>query len=334
MKDKDSYWNEKSCMVTGGAGFGGSHLCKQLLERNAKVYVLDRWLPHNSYLVLNGLLDSVEFICGDVRNLDLLRHTLERFEIDTVFHLAAQPSVPISNVIPFETLSINVLGTYTVLEAVRTTKCVKHLVFASSGAYYGTTMTDRAITEETPPLSATNIYAPSKVAGDIAVRCYARIYGLKAATCRFMNTYGPGHNNFSCIIPRAIKNLINNDPYEFGSRDDGTTVLDYMHIRDMTNAYITVAEHLNSDLVAGEAFNFSGGNSISTRDLTKLISKIFDGTDREPKFFGAPREKPLVKYLDTTKAKRILGWQPTITLEEGLCETIEWYKRFWDRLGV
>lgn len=326
----DSYWNKKCCLITGGAGFGGSHLCEQLLARQAKLYVLDRYLPRNSYLVLNGLIDDMEFIHGDIRDLDLLKHTLERFEINTVFHLAAQPIVPISNVIPFETLSVNALGTYVVLEAMRTTKCVKYLVFASSGAYYGTTMTDRAITEEEPPLSATNIYAPSKVAGDIAVRCYADIYGLRAAACRFINTYGPGDTNFSRIIPRAIKNLITRAPYEFGDRDDGTTKFDYLHVRNMANAYIAVAEHLDS--VAGEVFNFGGGNPISTSELTKQVSRIFDGKEREPRFFGAPKDKTIIKYLDTTKAKNILGWQPETTLEQGLRETIEWYCKFWDKL--
>lgn len=321
-------WESRPCLVTGGAGFGGSHLCQQLLARNVKVYVLDRWLPRNSYLVLGGLVDRMEFIQGDICDMDLLKHTLERFEIDMVFHLAAQPIVPMSNIIPYETLKTNALGTYTVLESIRTVKCVKHLVFASSGAYYGTTTTDKPITEDEAPLSATNIYAPSKVAGDIAVRCYARIFGLKAAVCRFMNTYGPGDTNVR-IIPVAIKKLITQAPYDFGDRDDGTTILDYMHIRDMANAYIAVSENLDS--VSGEAFNFSGGRPISTYHLTRLISRIFDGQEREPIFHGTPREKPAIKYLDTTKARNLLGWQPSITLEEGISETIQWYRSFRER---
>ncbi len=283
------------------------HTCaSSFLARDAKVFVLDRVRPRNSYFTINGLFERVQFIPGDIRHYGLLQHILERFQVDIVFHVAAQPIVPMSNVIPMETLSINAMGTYTVLEALRSTKWTKRLVFASSGAYYGTTTTDKAITEDDPPLSATNIYAPSKVAGDIAVRCYARVYGVKAATCRFMNTYGEGDTNFSRIIPRAIQNLITHAPFEFGDRDDGTTMLDYMHIRDMANAYIKVAEHLDS--ISGEALNFGGGNPISVSDLTRLVSKIFDGIDREPKFFGAPREKPIVKYMDTTKAQRILGW--------------------------
>lgn len=260
----DAIWNARPCLVTGGAGFGGSHLCEQLLARKAKVYVLDRWLPRNSYLVLSGLESRIEFIQADICDLDLIKLTLERFEIDTVFHLAAQPIVPISNVLPFETLRVNALGTYTILEAMRASKQTKRLIFASSAAYYGTTTTDKPITEEQSPVPAANIYSPSKLAADMAVRCYSKIYGIKAAVCRFMNTYGPGDTNFSRIIPRAIQNLICNNPYEFGDRDDGSTVLEYMHIRDMANAYITVAEYLDS--VSGEAFNFSGRTAEGGRE--------------------------------------------------------------------
>lgn len=330
MSSTDSFWNRRPCLVTGGAGFGGSHLCEQLVVRKARVYVLDHWLSIKSYLALQGLVNNIEFIQGDIRDLEFVKHVLERFEIETVFHLAAQPIVPMSNIVPYETLSINAMGTYSILEAVRTTSLTNRLVFASSGAYYGTTTIDRGIKEEDRPLSSTNIYAPSKVAGDIAVRCYARIYGIKAATCRFMNTYGPGDTNFSRIIPRAVQNLITQAPYEFGDRDDGTTKLDYMHVRDMANAYIKVAEHLES--ISGEAFNFGGGNPISVRDLTIMVSTAFDGKTREPKFFGPLKARPLIKSLDITKAKDILGWQPTTSLEEGLRETIDWYKENWDRL--
>jgi CDP-glucose 4,6-dehydratase len=323
-------WAGRPCLVTGAAGFGGSHLCSTLLGLGARVYALDRVFPRTSFLTLQGLAARVDFVQGDIRNLDLMRSILERFEIDAVFHLAAQPIAPMSNVIPLETLSVNAMGTYTVLEAMRTTSCAKHLVFASSGAYYGTTTTDRPIHEDDAPCAASNIYAPSKVAGDVAVRAYAKVYGIKAAVCRFMNTYGPGDTNFSRIVPRAIRNLIHGADYDFGDRDDGSTRLDYLYIRDMSNAYIKLAEHL--DVATGEAFNFGRGHSVSTSEMTKLISRVFDGREREPLFHGPRREVPVVKYLDIQKAKRVLDWQPTTTLEQGVAETIDWYRRFLDQL--
>jgi CDP-glucose 4,6-dehydratase len=331
MKDKGSdFWEGKRCLVTGGYGFGGSHVCELLLEKGARVYVLDRETPPNSYLALTGLASSIHYICGDVRDLELLKISLERFEIDTIFHLAAQPVVPISNVHPYESLSINVMGTYSVLEAVRNSTCAKNLVFASSGAVYGATTQHEPISEDFPPIVAANIYAPSKVAGDIAVRCYAKTYGMKAAVCRFINTYGPGNTNFSTIVPKAITNLITGRPYDFGARDDGTSTFDYLNIRDMTRGYLAVAE--NMELASGEAFNFGGGHPISVRDLVQLISRLYDGQEREPVFHGPKKATPIFKRLDTNKARRLLGWQTSISLEDGLKETIDWYKRFWTKL--
>jgi nucleoside-diphosphate-sugar epimerase len=325
-----SDWKGRACLVTGGAGFGGSHLCARLLDLGAKVTVVDRVFPRSSFLVLSGIVDRLDLVTGDIRDLDLMRLILERSEIDTIFHLAAQPIAPMSNVIPMETLSINALGTYSVLEAVRSSGCAKRLVFASSGAYYGGTTTDRPINEDDPPGPATNLYGPSKVAGDVAVRAYAQVYGMKAAACRFMNTFGPGDTNFSRIVPRAVRNLIRGEAYDFGDRDDGNTRLDFLYIGDMANAYIKLAEHL--DDVSGEAFNFGRGHPTSTGELTRLASRVFDGRDRPPIFTGTPRAKPIVKYLDIAKAKRLLDWEPTISLEDGLGLTIEWYRRFLTKL--
>ncbi|MBE0480027.1 MAG: NAD(P)-dependent oxidoreductase [Dehalococcoidia bacterium] len=328
--ERTGFWRDRVCLVTGGLGCGGSHLSEQLLNRGATVYVLDRVYPRNSYLVLTGLIQKVGYIQGDVRDLELVKFLLERYQIDTVFHLAAQPIVPVSNSMPYETLSINVMGTYAVLEAVRTSTFAKNLVFASSGAYYGMVSQRDPIPEEQSPNVAGNIYAPSKVAADIAVRCYAQTYGMKAAVCRFINTYGPGNTNFSTIVPTALTNLIEGMPYDFGNRDDGSSSFDYLHIRDMIRGYLAVAE--NIDRFSGEAFNFGGGKPISVKDLAQLISRLYDGQEREPLFHGSRKEKQVYKWLDTTKARTALGWQPSMTLEDGLSETIDWYKRFWSRL--
>jgi nucleoside-diphosphate-sugar epimerase len=327
----DNLWKQKRCLVTGGYGFGGSHLCEQLVEKGARVYVLDRETPKSSYLVLSGLADRVNYVYGDVRDLDLLKISLERFEIDTIFHLAAQPVVPICNSRPYESLSINVMGTYSVLEAMRTSNYAKSLIFASSGAYYGTTTELEPIQEDHPPTASASIYVPSKVAADIAVRCYAKTYGLKAAVCRFINTYGPGNTNFSTIVPRAITLLMTGQPYDFGARDDGTSTFDYLNVRDMTRGYLSVAENIDS--ISGEAFNFGGGYPISVRDLVKLISRLFDGQEREPIFHGRQKEIHVHKCLDTEKAQRALGWKPSISLEDGLRETIDWYKGFWSKVS-
>jgi nucleoside-diphosphate-sugar epimerase len=319
-------WNGRPCLVTGGAGFGGSHLCARLVELGAKVHVVDRVFPRSSLLVSSGIENRVETTTGDVRDLDLMRLTLERHAIDTVFHLAAQPIAPMSNVLPYETLSVNALGTYAVLEAVRGSSRTKRLVYASSGAYYGATTTDRPLGEDDAPAQANNLYGPSKVAGDVAVRAYAQVYGLQTATCRFMNTFGPGDLNFSRLVPRAMRNLIRDEPYDFGDREDGSTRLDFLHIRDMANAYLKLGERLEA--VSGEAFNFGRGHPTATSELARLASRAFDGSERAPRFGGSPSAKPTVKCLDIAKAKRLLDWEPTISLPDGLSDTVPWYRRF------
>jgi CDP-glucose 4,6-dehydratase len=323
----NGFWNMKKCLVTGGMGFGGSHLCEQLLAQGAMVYVIDRVYPKNSYLILAELIDNVEFIQGNICDLELLKFILYRNEIDVVFHLAAQPIVPMSIALPYETLCTNATGTFAVLEAVRTSAFQPSLVFASSGAYYGTIKQSEPIDEEQAANAAANIYGPSKIAGDFAVRSYVKTYGIKAAVCRFINTYGPGSTNFSTIVPAAISKLIENQPYDFGDRDDGTSSFDYLHVRDMSRGYIDVAENMNA--CCGEAFNFSGGTTITVRNLVQMISVLFDGQEREPMFYGPKQEVPVCKALDYSKAKKILGWAPSTVLRDGLTETIEWYERFW-----
>jgi CDP-glucose 4,6-dehydratase len=323
-------WNARRCLVTGGAGFGGAHLCQELVRRGARVWVLDRELSPQSFFAVAGIDRLVDFIHGDVRDLACIRSVIERFQIDTIFHLAAQALVPVSNAEPWETLEINAVGTYAVLEAVRQTGGAARVVAASSGAYYGTTTTDEAINEEQSPLTFTNIYAASKVAADVAVRAYARVYGIQAAVCRFMNTYGPGDINFGRIVPQAIRHLICGTEYDFGDRDDGSSRLDFLHIRDMTRAYLAVADRL--EIAAGEAFNIGTGQATSIADLVRLISRLFDGKVREGIFRGEPKPKPAIKYLDTAKARRLLDWSPTLGLEQGLRETIDWYRDHWGRL--
>ena len=329
MTTKDSYWNKRCCLVTGGAGFGGSHLCAELLMRGAKVYAYDRYLPNDSYLIFEGLLEKINFIPGDINDLEYLKTILSRLDINTVFHLAAQPIKPKSNDIPYETLYVNSLGTYNVVEAVGTSKQKPPLIFASTGGYYGKYFSENLIKEDSPPLVGDNIYSASKVAGDIAVRYYAYVFGLKAATCRFMQTYGPGDTQFSRIIPITTKYLMNDENPKI-SRCDGTPVWDFLHVRDMARGYIAVAE--NIDKVSGEAFNFGGGNPISVKDLVKLIAKIFTGKEIEP-IIMMPHSGILQKTcLDISKAKSLLGWQPKICLEDGLKETIAWYRKFWEKI--
>jgi nucleoside-diphosphate-sugar epimerase len=318
-------WSGHPCLVTGGAGFGGSHLIEQLLDRNARVVVLDIEQRCHSYWAVARLAERVTFVQADVRDSERVRSVLSAHGIRLIFHLAAQPLIPLGNMLPWETLSVNALGTWVVLEAVRALDPSIGVVFASSGAYYGSCQSDTPIPETAAPAALSNIYSASKVAADASVLAYARTYGLRATVCRFMNTYGPGDLNFSRIIPRAAAHLILGRPFEFGDREDGANRLSYLHVRDMAAAYVAAAEGLEA--MAGEAFNFGTTELVATRDIVTLVSRAFDHEERVGRFDGPHRGT--AKRLDVTKAHRMLNWRPAMALEPGIQETVAWYRDHW-----
>ncbi len=325
-------WHTQRALVLGAAGFCGAHLCDQLVRLSCHVIGLDKSLPPASWLHSSGTLNQIDWRDGDILDLDHLKLLLASNSIDTIFLLAAQPIVSISNSYPLETAQTNIIGTYNVLEAMRVLPSPPKLVFASSGAYYGATNTQSAITEDEPALVAGNIYAPTKAAADLAVRCYAKIYGLRAASCRWMNTYGPGDLNFSRIIPATMKRLSCN---QRGLIDgtDGTNVLEMLHIDDMIEAYLAVAAALDRDEVRGQAFNFGGGAPLQLSHVVREAARAWNevnGTnvEIEPEITGPKIDS--VKYLDISRAREVLDWTPQISLQEGLRETAQWYRDYFD----
>lgn len=331
-----SMWNKHRALVIGGAGFGGAHLCEQLVARGAEVTVVDRLAPAGSVLRLLHLEPKVGYVAADICDAAAIKLLIARLEPETVFLLAAQPIVSISNALPLETAHVNVIGTYNVLEACRLSKRSRRLVFASSGAYYGATDADAPIPEDAPPLPAANIYAPTKVAADLAVRGYAKIFGLKTVACRWMNTYGPGDTNFTRIIPVSIRRLLCGErPVIDGT--DGTNVLELLHVRDMAEGYIAAAERLDDPEVCGEAFNFGSGEPITLRDAIRALVTAWntvagESIPVEPLITG-PAVKSS-KYLDIRKARERLGWSPRIELGAGLAETVAWYRSRRDMLRL
>ena len=321
-------WNNQRALVVGAAGFCGAHLCDQLVQRGAKVIGFDKSLPPDSWLHSSGALGKIHWQSGDILDLANLKLLLARTPVDTVFLLAAQPIVSISNQLPLETAHTNIIGTYNILEAIRAQTDPPKLVFASSGAYYGATKAQSAIGEDEPALVAGNIYAPTKAAADLAVRCYAQIYNLRAASCRWMNTYGPGDLNFSRIIPATMKRLSEGKPGLIDGTD-GTNILEMLHVRDMIAAYLAVAAHLDRAEVRGQAFNFGGGAPLELKHIVREAARAWNEVNKtafniEPEITGPTVDS--VKYLDISKAREVLGWSPQISLDEGLRETARWYE--------
>lgn len=310
---------DQAVLVTGGCGFGGSHLVRELVCRGARVVVLDLVDPSEP-------CPEVRYLRGDVRALSSVASVLARHEVHTVFHLAAQPLVPVSVQLPYETFDANAMGTAAVLEAARRVG-TPHVVIASSGAYYGTTSADTPITESTAPLPAANLYAASKAAADLTAQGYARTYGMHIGVCRFMNTYGPGDTNRSRLVPHALHLLREVVPrggdYDFGDRDDGSTQLDFVHVHDVVRAYLAVDAWLGGPAWSASspmAFNIGTGTATAVRDVAAALSVAFDGVARTPVFRGAPRAVRVRKLLDPTLAASVLGWRAEVPLAQGLAE--------------
>lgn len=313
-------WGSKRALVIGASGFCGTHLCETLHRKGARVVAFDRVEPKWKL--------PIPFERGDILDFSSLRLLLEKHPVDVVFHLAAQPIVSTSVVLPLETMQTNVVGTFNVCEAIRLSSTRPPLVFASSGAFYGATNATEAIRETDAAGEAANIYAPTKAAADLGVRSYAKTYGLPFAVCRWMNTYGEGDLNWSRVVPATFRRASDGLPGLIAS-NDGTNVLEMLHVRDMVEAYLRVAEEIERPDVRGEAFNFGGGKPLVLKELVARITRAWNEATgqniaEEPEILGPL--VPSVKYLDIAKAKQVLGWEPQISLDEGLRQAARWYE--------
>jgi len=312
----------KKCLVTGGSGFVGSHLCLALLKLGADVTIVDRRFPENPYPLANKAHQRLNVLIHDVSDLEYMKRLVNALKPDFVFHLAAQPlSVP-SNLKPYETKVDNIDTTYSVLEAIRT-KSPAALIFSSTACYYGL-QHESPLNEESSPNVGEFMYTATKIAADFAVRHYASIYNLKMTCCRFVNLYGEGDVNASRIVPQTVAYLLQGKRPEL-LRDDGQTVLDFMHVSDAVRALIRSAEDI--DVAKGKAVNFGTGKPITVIDLVRMISRIYTDEYIEPLVLGSPREPTLRKYLSVERAQKLLKWKAEISLETGLKRTIEWYRQ-------
>lgn len=315
-------WQNKKVFITGADGFIAACLAKKLIELNAQVFVLIRDFKKEAAYKIFGLENKLTQVQGDLVDFELLERVLNEYSIDTCFHLAAQALVQIANRSPLSTFESNIKGTWNILEACRNTKTLERVVVASSDKCYGS-QKDLPYTEESP-LSGLYPYDASKACADILARSYFVSFGLPVAVARNANTYGGGDLNFSRIIPDAICCLL--EGREFIIRSDGAPERDYMYIDDATRAYLALAENIGKKEVNGEAFNFGTEKPVSALALFKIIARLCGKEKAEPKILGEAKNEIDRQYLGIGKAKEILGWSPKFSLEQGLTESIEWYK--------
>ena len=319
-----SFWRDRPVFVTGASGLLGGWLARRLLDAEADVVCLVRdWVP-NSELVRGGLLDRVKTVRGDVTDRDTVERVLGEYEIVTVLHLAAQTIVGIANRNPLSTFESNIQGTWELLEACRRSPSVKQIVVASSDKAYGE-RAELPYTEDAP-LVGRHPYDVSKSCADLIARAYAATYGLPVAVTRCGNLYGGGDLNWSRIVPGTIRSVLRHQRPVI--RSDGEFIRDYFYVEDAAAATLTLAERLALDpSIQGQAFNFSPEAPTTVVKLVQRILRLME-SDLEPDVRHDAVNEIRSQFLSAEKARRVLGWRPLFTLDEGLRATISWYREF------
>jgi len=314
----------RSVFVTGAYGLLGSWLAKALVADGDRVTVLRRDERVASALELEGTERQVDVVTGDLVDGELMSRVLNEYEIDTVFHLAAQTLVGTGNRSPVSTFETNIRGTWLLLEACRLHGVARTVVAASDKAYG---RHDELPYREDFALQPRYPYDVSKAATDLIARSYFHTFGLPVAVTRFANLYGGGDLNRSRLIPEAVDAaLAGRAPV---IRSDGSPERDFLYVEDAVAAYRAIADALAAPDggARGEAFNAGSGRSHSVLDVVALVCAAA-GTDVEPDVQGAgtPAGEIDRQFVDAAKLRALTGWEPATGLEEGLARTVAWYR--------
>jgi UDP-glucose 4-epimerase len=309
-------------LITGGAGFIGSHLSEKYTKEGHTVICMDNFMSGN-LTHIRHLLDYRNFklVKGDIRDFDLLEKIMR--DVDVVFHLAAQIHVDRSYIEPKLTYDVNVMGTQNVLEVARLYDA-KRVIHASTSEVYGSAL--HVPIDENHPLNAPHPYGASKIAVDRMCYAYIQTYGMNISIMRLFNVFGPrqrdvGYGGVISIFTRRV--LSNVPPIIYG---DGLQTRDYTYINDAVRAYDLV---LNHNEPINEPINFGTGKEVSIIDLANKIIELCGKKGNIKPVLVEPRIGEVKRLIaDATKAKDLLGWEPKYRLEEGLKDFIQWYKNY------
>ena len=323
------FWKNRTAFVTGATGFVGAHIVRHLVEQGAKVVCLQRDAIRTNSLDFFDLRRRVTVIQGAVEDYELMARILNEYEIDAVFHLAAQALVGAANRSPLSTFESNIRGTYCLLEACRVSETVRRVVVASSDKAYGSHKT--LPYQEDFALQGLFPYDVSKTCTDLIAHSFAHSYDLPVAITRSANIYGPGDMNLSRIIPGTIMSVLQNERPII--RSDGTPVRDFIYSDDIAEAYLLLAEKI--DEAKGEAFNFGSGEPVQMLELvSKIVRLMGKEKELEPQVMLKTKiEREIdAQYLASDKIFKKFGWKPATDLDRGLKKTIEWYSANFDSL--
>jgi len=325
MESKFSAFIGKRVLVTGAAGFIGARLVQCLVEQGATVRAFTRYTSRpefgNLACLSREIFEQVELVRGNIEDYSAVDDALD--DIDTVFHLGALISIPYSYIHPVETVQTNILGTLNVLEACRN-KQVK-LIHTSTSEVYGSAL--RVPIDEQHSLQAQSPYSASKIAADKLVESYYRSFDVPSVTVRPFNTYGPGQSN-RAVIPTIISQALTSDQIHLGNLEARR---DFTFLDDTVNGFLAAAAHSQWD---GKVYNLGTGIDVTIGEVAQMVFAYLGITpeiiiDQER---IRPEKSEVTRLLsDNSLAKRELGWQPQVSLEEGLAKTVEWIRKNLDR---
>ncbi len=324
-----TFWKDRPVLVTGASGLLGGWLVRRLLNAGARLVCLVRDRTPNPEVVPPDLLRQANLVHGDIRDQVLLEQALNKNQIDTVFHVAAQAIVGVANRTPVPTFETNVQGTWCLLEACRRNPAIRQVIVTSSDKAYGEhpTMPYR----EDMALAGLHPYEVSKACADRIATSYGKSFGLPVSVTRCGNFFGGGDMNWNRIVPGTIKSI-----YQAKRpiiRSDGQFIRDYLYADDAAAAHMHLARALAEDRsLAGEAFNFSHEVRMTVVDLVEKITQLM-GSSIIPHILNEASQEIRTQYLSVAKARERLGWKPPHSMEEGLSETVNWYCSYLSSAG-
>lgn len=310
--------NMKNVLVTGANGFVGAALCDRLLKMDKTVVGLIR---DRNFKSRRDVIDNISVVYGDIRDYDVVRYAVSKYEIDTIFHVGAITILKMATYDPKTCFQTNVMGTVNVLEAARECGHVTKVVVASSDKAYG----NHQILpyREDFSLLASDPYSTSKSCTDLLAQCYSYTYKLDTSVVRSGNIFGPGDLNKSRIIPGSILRLLENErPVVY--RGVGNYKREFMYIEDVVDAYMYVQDRG----LPGEAYNVGGSGFQTIFETVNMIIEEM-GVDLEPQILEKDFIEIKEQYLDPTKLET-LGWKCKYNIREGIKASIPWYAQYAD----
>lgn len=327
MNALPAFWQDRPVLVTGATGLLGGWLTRELVERGANVVALLRDRVSPSPLGDEALRARLTEVRGVVEDVELVTRVVNEYEIDAVFHVAAQTIVGVATRDPVSTFTSNIQGTWSVLEACRRAKTVSRVVVASSDKAYGS-QSDLPYREEAPLLGR-QPYDVSKACADLLAQSYGLAYNLPVVITRCGNLFGGGDLNWNRIVPGTIRAALRGLPPVI--RSDGSLIRDYFFVKDAVDAYVALAEQAHRKELRGRAYNFSENRPLTVLEICRKTLEAAGRPDLEPVVEGRTLPEIPAQWLDSTRARTELGWKLRYGLEEGLAQTLQWYEQHLGR---